>query len=528
MLGQWEVVGKKKGKDGSSHKKPDKHVDIKKIHKNTPTIEEVLPLQHVKNLYNSSKNKENQKPQIKPKHRENSVKKYQKKSELLQASPKSKSLKSIESALNTINIKELQTIIEDRQSLFPDAPLVWLKDIVKYLSQHIPVDISDPTFTKHPDGYPFSIVPTPVRSIVEKSIKDAGKGSSQVFYDLLLTIMTDDMSKNIHTLGSKFYIQYLAITEPNFVTTNLNKHISLRTSYQNRPPIGLSILWALGQAGIKDFNAGLKVFEEIMLPIIEMKNYSRYIVRYLISLINRHENAHISVDQYLLILDVAFANYKNVPNDLKQDFQKVIPKLEKMLISINKKDKLHVYVETLFKKLLSNNTKAYKDDICKVLVRCFMQDENGISSWTKLYPKCLPQSAIVLNYMSEKWNSLSVRIDKTVLNHLLNTFSGTNEELSTKKRKESGLIDCITANKVSDIYRSRHFGPRGYVLALSDACWKMMKDDQSSVSHRERGDGERKRSWREKEELESERGVEELERDGGVEELERDRGDGER
>ncbi|KAF5280404.1 hypothetical protein FQR65_LT03213 [Abscondita terminalis] len=449
MSGQWEVVSRKKGKDTTMSKiKPDKvAVENKKNQKNTPKIEEVLPLQQVKNLYNVSKNKENQKPPSKPKSQENGVKKVQKKVEKPQAVAKPKLPKSIESALNSINVEELQSIVAEQQRLFPDAPLVWLKDIVKYISQHIPIEITDHTFSSHPEGYPLSIVPSSVKNLIEKSIKDAGKGNAQVFFDLLLTTMANDMSKNMHTVGHKLYIQYLAMMEFNFVALNLSKHVSLRTSYQNRPPIGLSILWSLGQVGLKDFHSGLKVFQEVMLPIIEMKNYSRYIVKYLISLVNRHDKVHINVNEYLLILDVIFANYKNFPNDLKQDFQKIVPKLEVMLLSNSKKEKLHAHVEVLLKKLLSSNSKVYKDEICKILIKCFIDDQNAISSWTKLYSKCLPQSAILLNYLSEKWNSLSSKFNKTMLSNLLNTLGAANEEILTKKRKEAGVTECIGAVK---------------------------------------------------------------------------------
>lgn len=70
--------------------------------------------------------------------------------------------------------------------------------------------------------------------------------------------MTTDMSKNLSALGYKLYLQYIAINKPKLVTVSLNKHVILRNSYQNRPNVGLSILWAVGQAGYSDFNVGLK------------------------------------------------------------------------------------------------------------------------------------------------------------------------------------------------------------------------------------------------------------------------------
>lgn len=50
----------------------------------------------------------------------------------------------------------------------------------------------------------------------------------------------------------------LAHEYPEFCIASIPKSVSLRNSYQNRPPIGLSLLWTLGQGGYKDFAVGLK------------------------------------------------------------------------------------------------------------------------------------------------------------------------------------------------------------------------------------------------------------------------------
>lgn len=93
---------------------------------------------------------------------------------------------------------------------------------------------------------------------MEKAVKEAGKENVQVFYDISLQAMATDMGKGLPALGHKLFIQLLLLGDPKIVITNLSKHITLRNSYQNRQAIGLSILWAVGQAGIKDFNIGFK------------------------------------------------------------------------------------------------------------------------------------------------------------------------------------------------------------------------------------------------------------------------------
>lgn len=93
---------------------------------------------------------------------------------------------------------------------------------------------------------------------MEKAVEKSGANTCQTFFDVTLTAMANDMSKNHPALGHKIWLQFLAHNNPNVTVTNLSRYQDLKTSYQNRQNIFLSILWALGQGGVKDFNSGLK------------------------------------------------------------------------------------------------------------------------------------------------------------------------------------------------------------------------------------------------------------------------------
>lgn len=141
---------------------------------------------------------------------------------------------------------------------FPDAPVVWLKELAAILNAKVAPDLNDPVFTTKPEAYPLSVVPAGIKQVMEKALQEAGKSNAQLFFDISLTAMANDMSKGQVAVGHKIWIQFLALNNPQLCSAHLEKHISLRTSYQNRQPIGLSILWSLGQGGIKDFHVGLK------------------------------------------------------------------------------------------------------------------------------------------------------------------------------------------------------------------------------------------------------------------------------
>ncbi|KAJ8935395.1 hypothetical protein NQ314_012813 [Rhamnusium bicolor] len=261
MSGQWEVVSKKKDR---SSKLPVPKINDKEVKSkskknvlNGVKIEEVLPKSQVQNLYSNNKsNKENKKPQEKNKSQDKGDKKLQKK-EKPQEVPKPKPPKSIESALNLIDIDEFNSVFEESKNHYPDAPIVWLRELVQFLNQKVPIEVQDPVFSSKPKNYPLNVVPPGVKNIIEKSVKEAGKNNAQLYFDICLASMATDMGKGLPAVGYKFFLQYIATNEPKLVSANISKHITLRNSYQNRPNIGLSILWAVGHVGVNDLHSGL-------------------------------------------------------------------------------------------------------------------------------------------------------------------------------------------------------------------------------------------------------------------------------
>lgn len=137
-----------------------------------------------------------------------------------------------------------------------------------------------------------------------------------------------------------------------------------------------------------------------MLPIIEMKNYSRYVITYLIDLINRFNDVPITKEQYLSIMDIVYSNKKNVPTDLIQSLNNIVPKL-KLLLFTNNSDKYNSFIEPLLKNLATNDNASYKDELCDVIITCLYKDHTCFGTWNKNYTKTLTSSAILLNYMGK-------------------------------------------------------------------------------------------------------------------------------
>ncbi|KAG7200304.1 hypothetical protein KM043_017769 [Ampulex compressa] len=441
--GGWEVVGKnKKDKSNGKVNKLTK-AEKKKFIENAPKVEDFLPLSQVKTLYdNLDGNKENKKPpkEKESKTRENEEKKKQQKqhTEKKKQEPKEKPPKSIKDALNLINPTELSDVLATGQARFPEAPLIWLKDLAAFLNVKIAIDKEDAVFSGKPQDYPLSIVPKTIYATLEKAIDMAGQQTAQIFYENTLTTMATDMVKGVPVVGHKIFLQLLAHLNSELTAANIPKLISLRNSYQNRKAVGLSLLWALSQGGRKNLAVGLKVWHEVMSPLLETKSYAGYVVQILNDLVFGHENANdLTPDLYLSIVEDMYSGKLNIPAMVGREIIVSIEKLRSILFK-NKNITYTKLFETLIGKATQKVHANYRDEIIKALVACLTTDPLCFSVWMNLYAKHLYQSNLILTYINAKWDSLRTSLKTKYLKETIIVFQTTNERW--KKSKEDNLV----------------------------------------------------------------------------------------
>jgi len=441
MSGQWEVVGKnKRDKQNGKSKKMSKN-EMKKFVDNAPKVEDLLPLAQVKTLYAAlDTNKETSKPVEKAvKTKENEAKKAQKKPKEKKETvvKENKPPKTIEAAVALITASDVENVLEVGRLRFPEAPLVWLKGLASWLNTKLPVDHTDNAFTAKSWEYPLCLLTADTRAILKKALKEVPDGAVQMFYDYCLTSMANDMTKGSPVTGYKMLIQLVASQSPSVAVHDLPKAASLRHSYQNRPAIGCSVMWALGQAGFKDLPTGLQVWQEVMLPVYELRNYTHFVCDYLKQLLARHSTSKaLTVAQYLGILDAVFSCRQPPNNELKTHLRT----LQGIVFNVQDK-RLHNMFEPLLSRLSLNNPPALKEELTRFLTECLVTDTQSYAEWRQLYTKYLPQSAILLRHLNSEVRS-SVCLTSKLWKDTLKTFKVTNDDMSKSKQRTEGLQEC--------------------------------------------------------------------------------------
>ncbi|XP_072942522.1 transmembrane protein 214 [Epargyreus clarus] len=444
--GQWEVVGKsKKSLNGKVKSNKD---DDKKPVKNGPKLEDIVPHSQIKSYYAGMEIDDTKKaPKDKKKDGDKKGKKQDKKSEASKPKPP----KTIEGALEAIDPTELATIITTNKVRFSNAPLVWLKEVASFLNSKIQIDVDDPTFSIYPLNYPTCVIPDTIRESLEKVLQEAGKANTQLFFDVTLTALANDMSRGQHVNGHRILAQMLAQSNPDFCIASIPKSASLRNSYQNRPPIGLSLLWALGQGGLKDFAVGMKAWQDLFLPIIELKNYSKYVISYLSILMDKQAElkAVVNQDQLLAMFDLVNSKRSALSKDLSSDLIMQLSKYKDIYFQ-KSGNKLQVTFNQLMKKLpnqyLSGSAlDPYNRVLVESLLDCLQRDDSCNATWRQLFHKCTKQSATVIEYIDTNWAEVSPRLKLKSLKLTIAQYKEVSVEALKGKKKDETVVK---ANKI--------------------------------------------------------------------------------
>lgn len=295
-----------------------------------------VPKYVLKNIQSDHLNKENKKP--------NGIKKIAKVSQSPPpAPPKVKGISiprkptSIEAAFEQFNVDQLNSEIELMKSNFPSNHLVWLKGVsfvtailyeyfmeimnfqlTSFLNSTLNVK-NPPSLIDKSTNYPYNIIPVEVKETIYRLLNEVGPANIQYFFDQSLTTLAVDMSNNLNCIGHNILLQLIALEWPTVCTQNLAKNAILRNSYQNRSSIGLSLLWALGQGGFKDSTVGCRVWQNIMVPVLEMKAYTKWVCEYMHRMLkNSDDDIDLVQNEFFVIVDELLQQRNGLPKDCQK------------------------------------------------------------------------------------------------------------------------------------------------------------------------------------------------------------------
>ncbi|KAJ1525934.1 hypothetical protein ONE63_009122 [Megalurothrips usitatus] len=418
---QWELVTKAK-KDKAANGGPHKltKAEKKKFADNAPKVEDLLPMSKVRSLYSEFADVKKANGDAKQKLKENDAKKQQQKKAQQQQQQQSKGEKpkekeakpkTLDAAINKINAQDFKNMVTTVQAKFAGSPITWLRTIDNYLDSMLNIEITDPVFSSKNHEYPLCLLPPALRSVLQEGLDAAGEAALQSYFELLLNHLAQEITKGTNTVGTRLLLQYIATTYPRIAVVAIPKCLSLQNSYKNRKPIWLSVMWAMGQAGFRDLSVGLKVWQQVMLPVLDLRSYSQFVVEYLTRLLGRHAaGPALSVNEYITALEAILSPSVPVSNQVTDALHRQARVLRKIAVNATPDAKLNLFFKPLMDKLSHADTDAYKQEILEFLLLCVSDDEQCFSTWKDIYASKISESSALLQHIGKYFIELKVQV----------------------------------------------------------------------------------------------------------------------
>uniref|UniRef100_A0A1A8E466 Transmembrane protein 214 n=1 Tax=Nothobranchius kadleci TaxID=1051664 RepID=A0A1A8E466_NOTKA len=451
--GKWEVVkkGKKGNSAGGKTEKSGGGGGRKALgESNQPSRP---PLKMSETLFESlektakKKNKEQVPPAADPQSKKPSSSKTSKKSNTSNTVTPT-SYRTLEEAFKALDVGDLKQQLARSQSLFPENPSVWVKDLAGYLNLKLTAPDVEPTLSSYTYDYPYCLTGKELRGVMKGLI---GRSSNILpdFFDYCVYTMLRELDRQpgepLH--GYRVCIQAILQDKPKIATQNLPEYLELLRSVQNRPVKCLTIMWALGQAGFHDLSQGLRVWLGIMLPVLGVKSLSSYAIAYLERLLLLHTNLTkgfgiMGPKEFFPLLDFAFMPKNALSPSLQEQLRRLYPRLKVLAFGAKPESTLHTYLPSFLSRATPHCPDDMKRELLSSMTECLCVDVQSLGVWRQLYTKHLPQSSLLLNHLLNSWNSLPPKVRKN-LEETIQSFRVTNEEMRDTNESRD-LQECNT------------------------------------------------------------------------------------
>uniref|UniRef100_A0A667ZGD7 Transmembrane protein 214 n=1 Tax=Myripristis murdjan TaxID=586833 RepID=A0A667ZGD7_9TELE len=358
-------------------------------------------------------NKEQVPPPAEPQNKKPSSSKPSKKSNSSTAHTPT-SHKNLEEAFKALDVGELKQQLARSQTLFPENPSVWVKDLAGYLNHKLTAPETEPTLSSYAHDYPYCLTGKELRGVIKGLIGRCSDTLPDFFDHCIYTMLRElDRQSGEPLHGYRVCIQAILQDKPRIATQNLAEYLELLRSVQNRPVKCLTIMWALGQAGFYDLSQGLRVWLGIMLPVLGVKSLSSYAISYLERLLLLHANLTkgfgiMGPKDFFPLLDFAFMPKNALSPSLQEQLRRLYPRLKVLAFGAKPESTLHTYLPSFLSRATPHCPDDMKRELLSSMTECLRVDVQSLGVWRQLYTKHLPQSRWLRKNLQETVQSFRV------------------------------------------------------------------------------------------------------------------------
>ncbi|KAL4235624.1 hypothetical protein ACF0H5_004019 [Mactra antiquata] len=453
--GNWSVVGK--GKKAKGPSQPLTKTQKKQFMDNMPRIEALDPVKEDSTIYDAFVQQEQNRMERKQMERfadkiesgkepngkgisDGGAKKKgsAQKNKKAEQSPRKK---PFDDGIKEVTEADLKSVLLQSKGHFPDKPELWLKDLVTYLNmklEHCPD--TDKYLKKELTDYPASCLKKGCTKVITSVLSDCSPTTlNHVLYFCIMTMLEENQNGN-STYGYKIFLQLLIRGSPDIVMSKLAQYRDVVKSVQNRPDRCILVMWALGQVGYPNLRCGLRVWLDIMFPLLGFKALGSYCVQYLESILCLHSKSlngasgEFKVGEFFQLTDLLYGS--TLPGDIRKRLMILYPQIKKIAFGTNQ---FRHFFTAYLKRAMPDSAKDIRKEVLTSLLECLNKDPHTYAQWCQEYTHYLKQSRVLLEHITDKWDSLHGTMNKELLKQTLMTFQRTNEENSRGKNAADWL-----------------------------------------------------------------------------------------
>ncbi|XP_041356935.1 transmembrane protein 214-B-like [Gigantopelta aegis] len=438
---RWEVVGKPKKPLTKVLGQHAQKTQKKNFVNQMPKVDINPPAPESKTLYDAFLEKE-----AKPEKKMKEMTKINNDTGNKKPAPKKKvdqdkkqKTEKLEDVIAKIDKEDLQLIINQSHESFPDNPDVWLKDLASFLNLRLENVLENDEMFKSQSSqqakdFPLCKFNKGCQGVIFSSLRKCSADTLEhLFYHCVQSMLVNQM-KGLSTFGYRIFLQALAFHKPNIALAKIPQYLDLLKVHQNRPLRCLSILWAMGQCGVKDLKCGLTVWLGLMLPALGVRWVASFCVEYLENLFRWHKDHRssagaVTMREYFQVLDIVFTSTANIQGDLKKRLQAQYPKIKAIAYGENPTKTMRNFFPSYLSRLNQSCSKQLKQELFSCLINCLLTDKHTFATWCQMYTRHLAQSGMLLQHIIENWNKLGGKFDKKPLRETIRSFCVTNDEI---------------------------------------------------------------------------------------------------
>ncbi|CAF0829529.1 unnamed protein product [Brachionus calyciflorus] len=372
----------------------------------------------------------------------------------------------LENKLKDLKSEDFEKQLTQLTALFQNNTLTISENLVAYLNKELEtVSDIDPLNThENESSYPMLKLEKNVLKFLNGYFSKMKMSDAEKLFEYCLTSLFIDNQKVPATHGFKIAFQLIAKFNPNLLI-NLNKTNEVINANKHRHQRLLISLWALGQFGYYNLSNGIKIWFDSMLPQINVKGCSNFVITYLHNILQHHKveanskvDLVLNLDEYNRIYDLI--HDKNLPKETSQKLKVSFDVLRDLFSQEMVKNSQNF--EVLLSKLPSEKSPR-QSDLLQVLVEVLLKNKESVLKWKQCYAKNLSQSVILL----EEVNSHHLKEFKSLRD--------TRDVLRYFEEQSSHILDRLNPSHKESAHAKTHHFNRSKSSAKSGSEIDLMK-----------------------------------------------------